>query len=99
MNLENSRNEIDNIDRHIVELLNRRAEIALNIGGIKAKAGIPVFDRRRESEVMRAVLRSSDGTFGGEAMERVFSEILLESRRLQRCVGQLAAARHVENSK
>ena len=99
MNLENSRNEIDNIDRHIVELLNRRAEIALNIGGIKAKAGLPVFDRRRESEVMRAVLRSSDGTFGGEAMERVFSEILLESRRLQRCVAQLAAARHVENSK
>lgn len=83
------RKEIDAIDEMIVELLNRRAEISGEIGRIKAKAGLPVFDRRRESEVMRAVNRRSSGIFGTEALERVFTEILLESRRLQRCVAPL----------
>lgn len=84
MKIEEARNEIDAIDAQLVQLLNRRAKIAKSIGAIKAKTGLPVFDRRREAEVMRSVNRVSDGTFGQGAMERIFAEILLESRRLQR---------------
>ena len=85
MNIEKSRIEINAIDEAIVKLLDRRAKIVSGIGAIKAKAGIPVFDRRRESEVMRGVARCSDGSFGEAALARVFGEILLESRRMQRC--------------
>ena len=85
MNIEESRNEINAIDEAIVKLLDRRAKIVNGIGAIKARAGIPVFDRRRESEVMRGVARCSDGSFGETALARVFGEILLESRRMQRC--------------
>jgi monofunctional chorismate mutase len=84
MNIDQARNEIDAIDSAIVKLLDRRAKIVKGIGAIKARAGLPVFDRRRESEVMRRVRRSSDGSFGGAALERIFGEILLESRRVQR---------------
>jgi monofunctional chorismate mutase len=84
MNIEELRNEINAIDEAIVNLLDQRAKIVGGIGKIKAQAGLPVFDRRRESEVMRSVNGCSDGSFGAAAMERVFAEILLESRRLQR---------------
>jgi chorismate mutase len=84
MNIDQARNEIDAIDSAIVKLLDRRAKIVKGIGVIKARAGLPVFDRRRESEVMRRVRRSSDGSFGGAALKRIFEEILLESRRVQR---------------
>ena len=91
MNIEELRDEINAIDEAIVNLLDRRAKIVGGIGKIKAKAGLPVFDRRRESEVMRSVNRCSDGTFGAAAMERVFTEILLESRRLQRHLAPVKA--------
>ena len=55
MNIEKSRIEINAIDEAIVKLLDRRAKIVSGIGAIKAKAGIPVFDRRRESEVCAAL--------------------------------------------
>jgi chorismate mutase len=84
MNIDESRNEIDAVDEAIVKLLDRRAKIVNGIGAIKAKAGLAVFDRRRESEVMRRVARCSDGSFGEAALARVFGEILLESRRMQR---------------
>ena len=86
MKIEEARSEIDAIDAQIVQLLNRRAKIAKCIGAVKARTGMPVFDRRREAEVMRSVNHVSEGVFGQAAIERIFNEILLESRRLQRVV-------------
>ena len=70
MNIDEARKEIDAIDASIVKLLDRRAKIVFGIGAVKARAGLPVFDRRRESEVMRNVNRESDGSFGTEPLER-----------------------------
>jgi chorismate mutase len=84
MNIDDARKEIDAIDASIVKVLDRRAKIVKGIGVTKARAGLPIFDRRRESEVLRGVHKSSDGSFGSAPMERIFSEILLESRRIQR---------------
>jgi len=97
MNIQELRNEIDSIDEAIVGLLNRRAAAAKNIGIIKAKAGLPVFDRSRESEVLRRVRDASEGIFGDSAIEQIFAEIMLESRRLQRSVTWAQAIRFEES--
>ena len=86
MNIEKLRSEIDAVDEAIVELLEHRAAISKKIGAIKAQAGLPVFDRRREAAVLSGINRRAAGTFGAAAMERIFTEILFESRRLQKCV-------------
>jgi chorismate mutase / prephenate dehydratase len=46
--LSNLRGEIDRIDKELVELLNRRAEVAVQIGQIKRGQGLDVWSSARE---------------------------------------------------
>ena len=49
------REQIDALDREIVRLLNERARLAIEVGHVKARSGIPVHDPERETEVLRRV--------------------------------------------
>ena len=77
------RNEIDEIDSEIVELLARRGELILHIGRQKAAAGIPVNDRRRETIVYQRVIEQTRGRVSERGVTAVFAAILDESRRSQ----------------
>ena len=55
------RNEIDNIDKKIVELLNKRAQAALQIGKIKGESSKEVYVPAREKQVIRRSLASARG--------------------------------------
>src|SRR6266853_629287 len=55
----NLRTEIDRIDKDLVTLLNRRAEIALQIGQVKTKQGLEVWSPAREDEVISKALATS----------------------------------------
>ena len=83
MTIEAIRNEIDSIDREIVELLARRGELVSRIGRQKAIAGIPVNDRRREAIVMDRAIGTAGGRVSERAVTAVFTAILDESRRSQ----------------
>ena len=83
MTIEAIRNEIDAIDREIVELLARRGELVCHIGRQKAVAGIPVNDRRREAIVLDRAVGNSRGRVSERAVSAVFTAILDESRRSQ----------------
>ncbi|ALV62720.1 Chorismate mutase I [Thermococcus sp. 2319x1] len=68
------RRRIDEIDKEIIHLLQERFEIARKIGEVKLKSGLPVYDPKREEEVL---LRA--GNF-----RRVFETILEVSKDVQR---------------
>lgn len=51
-NLEGLRLEIDDIDRQMVALFEKRMEIVSKVGDIKIKNNISVLDSRREERVM-----------------------------------------------
>ena len=55
------RGEIDRLDQNLVTLLNRRAEIASQIGRIKHDQGIEVWSAARENEVISQALAASPG--------------------------------------
>jgi chorismate mutase-like protein len=83
MTLNEHRNEIDTIDSQILALLSRRAEIAREIGVAKAKAGLPVLDWERESEILSRLSRENEGILDDEAIARIYRLILQESRLIQ----------------
>ena len=83
MNLEDCRKEIDAIDAEILSLLNKRAEAAGKIGVLKAKAGLPIVDLDRESEVLRRVSQANDGILANDSIIKIFRRIIQESRQVQ----------------
>ena len=83
MLLEECRKKIDAIDAELLRLLNRRAALSKQIGQIKSRAGLPVIDLHREDIILRRVVRNSAGEISPDAVERIYGEILAESRRIQ----------------
>lgn len=83
MNLEDCRKEIDTIDAQILSLLNRRAEVAARIGVLKAKAGLPIVDLDRESEVLWRVSQTNGGILADDSVIKIFRRIIRESRQVQ----------------
>src|SRR5437773_2516699 len=82
--LANLRNEIDRVDKDLVTLLNRRAELSLQIGQVKQKQGLEVWSPAREEEVVARALAASRGPMPPETLQLIFRELLSSSRSLQR---------------
>lgn len=82
--LSDWRNEIDELDRRIVELLNRRAECVLNLAPIKRQLQIDVLDRDREDEVLRKLRAANPGPLPAEYVETIFRAVMAAMRDLQK---------------
>lgn len=79
------RDEIDDLDRRIVLLLNERMECALQIGKVKARFGVEVYDPDREEEVIANIRGASEGgSLSAGAIQRIFERIIDETRRTER---------------
>jgi chorismate mutase len=81
------RRQIDAIDATLVELLNRRATCALEIGRLKEAVGEPVYQPGREASVLARVAACNRGPLDEAAMRRLFERIIDEARRLERLGG------------
>ena len=78
--------EMDRIDKDLVGLLNRRAEVSVLIGQLKNKQGIEVWSAAREDEVISRVLGLSKGPLPPEILRLIYRELLSGSRALQRTI-------------
>ena len=84
MEIAEWRSKIDEMDEQIVELINKRAEAAKAIGDLKRKAGMPVYEPQRETEVFEHVKRINPGPLTGEQIVDVYMRIIDVMRTLQR---------------
>jgi chorismate mutase/prephenate dehydratase len=82
--LTSLRGEIDQLDLDLVNLLNRRAEIASQIGQIKHNQGLDIWSAAREDEVISRALAASHGPLPIETLRLIFRELMSGSRSLQR---------------
>ncbi len=85
---------IDELDKQLVELLNRRSQCAIEIGRVKRELGLPVYSPTREAEVIGNVTRHNQGPLGDDAVKRLFERIIDEARRVER----LAIGEHDEEN-
>jgi chorismate mutase/prephenate dehydratase len=77
------RSELDRIDQSIVAAINRRAEVARQIGELKRGECQCVFDPAREAEVLRQAVAASAGPLSAAAVRAVFREVVSGSRAVQ----------------
>lgn len=77
------RNEIDAVDRQIVDLLNQRARIVLGLAPVKRAQGVPVYEPNRERLVIDNVDGSNHGPLSDEALTRIYRAVMQEMRAMQ----------------
>lgn len=83
MNLEELRKQIDEIDAKILELINKRAELALEIGKIKLKEKEKYYVPEREKEICRRLLEKNKGPLSDELVRSIYQQIMSASLTLQ----------------
>lgn len=81
--LDALRNEIDTVDREIVNLLNRRVKLGLAAGKAKVKSGLPIADTEREREVMIRVAMANGGPLPQDALLALYRQLIETIRRLE----------------
>jgi len=81
--LEELRSKISHLDEDILELLNRRAELSLEVGRIKSSQQDPVFKPFREKELLASLCDSNTGPLPSNHLQAIYREILSSSRSLQ----------------
>lgn len=84
------REEIDHIDRQILELVARRLVLVMKVGEVKRGRGLDVYDPSRERDMLERVARAAQAPLTGEMAQRIFQCIIEESRNLeQRHINEL----------
>lgn len=83
MDLGALRQEIDEIDRQIVALYEKRMEVSRQVAAYKISTGKKVFDKAREEEKLRTVKGLTHSSFNSHGIEELFEQIMSMSRKLQ----------------
>ena len=83
MTIEHWRTEIDEIDRELLRLLNRRARLAMKVGALKQNAGLPCCDTERERDVLTRLQQANGGPLDSRAIGKLFRRVIRESRNLE----------------
>jgi chorismate mutase-like protein len=82
--LAGCRDRIDELDLRILELLNERTRVVEEIGRIKQRMQMPIYEPKREEEVFRNVTEHNHGPLPPDGVKRVFERIIDEMRQVQR---------------
>ncbi len=83
IDLAEIREEIDKIDRKLLELFESRMELSLRVADYKKHKDIPVYDPTREREKLEKLREMSKNEENADAVANLFTQIMLLSRRVQ----------------
>ena len=83
VDLKESREKIDKIDRQIAELFEKRMTVAADVAAYKRSTGKKVFDPVREDEKIKALREMTDNEFNKTGIEDLFRQIMSISRKYQ----------------
>lgn len=74
--IEKHRAQIDDIDKQLVDLLNKRAGHSLVIRGLKPDAGMGLFDAKREEEILQRICSYNNGPLYNENLREIYATLL-----------------------
>ena len=107
--LEDLRKKIDDVDRKLINLVNDRAQLVVEVGEIKRKSGSPIYAPHREQAVLKKVLELNQGPLAAKTVEALYRELMSGSFHLEQPLrigylgptgsySHLAATRHFGSS-
>ena len=82
--LETLRDQIDEIDTKLLDLLNLRAGIALKVSEFKQKNAFEVYDPVREKQVLQKIESLNLGPLNSDLVKSVFKQIISVCRTIQK---------------
>ncbi len=82
-NLAQLRIEIDAVDRELLDMLNRRAALANEVGEIKRVEQSPVYRPEREAQVILGLQQANPGPLKPENVATIWREIMSACRALE----------------
>jgi chorismate mutase-like protein len=82
--LEQYREQIDELDRRLLDLLNVRTAIVEQIGRVKQERKMNVYEPKREDQVFANVVTHNHGPLPADAVKRIFERIIDEMRTVQK---------------
>lgn len=77
------RGQLDEIDKQIVELYEKRMDICGQVGEFKVNSGKKVFDKQREMEKLATVSENVENPIYKKGIIELFEQIMSVSRKLQ----------------
>jgi chorismate mutase/prephenate dehydratase len=77
------RQEIDSIDNQILELINKRATLAKEVGVIKKANNLPIFVPSREKEIFDRLEKLNKGPLPTDIVKHIFREIISACRSIE----------------
>ncbi len=83
IDLQKSREEIDKVDKKIVELFEYRMRLAKDVAEYKIQTGKKVFDKTREQDKLWALQEMAGNDFNRHGVQELFTQIMSMSRKLQ----------------
>jgi chorismate mutase len=86
--LRELRDQIDAIDRNILELLAQRLRLVMRVGDYKRANGLAIYDAERERDLLARVGNAAPSPLESAMAQRIFQCVIQESRDLEK--------RHVE---
>ncbi len=82
--IQELRKKIDELDDKLLELLNQRAQIVVEVGNIKKTEKLDFHSPSREREILERLTAHNKGPFPQDALKAVYREILSSSLSLER---------------
>ena len=77
------RERVDEVDGELIEALSERARIVQEIMALKVEAGAPLYDPKREEEILQRVVERNPGPIYDSSMRNIFEIILHRIRDLE----------------
>ena len=84
MSLDKLRKKIDKIDEKLVELINERARIVVEVGKLKQADESPIYVPHREKAVLDKIAQFNQGPLPDKTMQAIWRELMSGSFFLER---------------
>jgi len=82
--LNKYRKEINEIDKNIVDFLNKRAVVVMKIKRLKEDRNVPLYDARREEELINNISKYNKGPLYNDNIVQIFESILRNVQVLEK---------------
>jgi chorismate mutase len=81
--LDELRRAIDSIDARLLELIEERIRLVLEVGAHKKRRGIAVYDPDRERRLLERLTALAKPPLEPDTVRRIFERLIDESRTLE----------------